>query len=144
METPDMPLPPRPPLTIDIGDRVIKMTYGLEMDIRRLLPDPMTALQLMQSDAYTQDYVVRRVLTNKNKIITDDAELIPFEEIDLDSDKIEEVMAWATEHALYFFVKRVTSLSKLGSQYMPAAPLKPTTDGFENSAMTTPSAGPSE
>lgn len=123
------PLPPRPDLFIELGDRRIKMTYGLEMDIRRMLPDPMTALQLIRDDVYTQDYVVRRVLTDKNKIITNPDDLIA--DVDLDSEDVERILTWVTEHALYFFVKRTLEMAKLGVRYNQALP-KPSTPGSEN------------
>ena len=138
----DDPLPPRPELTIEVGDRRIKMTYGLEMDIRRMLPDPLTALTLVRDDVYTQDYIVRRVLTEKNKIIVDPAELVDMESVDATAEDVEAILTWAVEHALYFFVKRTLEMAKLGVRYNQALP-KPSSDGSETSASTTPSAGPS-
>lgn len=136
-------LPARPELKITVGDRVIKMTYGLEMDLRRMLPDPNTALQLIQSDPYTQDYVVRRVLTDKKSMVTDVSELISMDDVEITSDEVEAILSWATEHALYFFMKRAVELGKLGARYQQALPNR-SNDGSENSASTTPSAGPSE
>lgn len=142
-DTPEMVLPARPDLFVNVGERRIKMTYGLEMDIRRMLPDPVSALQLIQSDSYTQDYIVRRVLTDKKEIITDLEGLIPHSEIDISSDDVETILSWATEHALYFFVSRTVKMAKLGVRYQEALP-KPFKDGSENSPSTTPSAGPSD
>lgn len=136
-------LPERPELYINVGDRRIKMTYGLEMDIRRMLPDPVTALQLIQSDPYTQDYIVRRVLTDINEMVTDLDKLIPQSEIGISSQEVEDILSWATEHALYFFVKRTVQMAKLGVRYQEALP-KPSKDGSENSASKTPSAGLSD
>lgn len=141
--TPSDPLPPRPPLTIEVNGETIKMTYGLEMDLRRMLPDPLSALTLIRDDVYTQDYLVRRVLTPAKKIITDPAELVSMEDTDISSDEVENILTWVTEHALYFFVKRTLELAKLGVQYKQALPM-PSTSGSEDSTTTTPSAGPSE
>jgi hypothetical protein len=140
---PSDPLPPRPPLTIEVNGETIKMTYGLEMDLRRMLPDPLSALTLIRDDVYTQDYLVRRVLTPVKKIVTDPADLISMEEVDITSEDVENILTWATEHALYFFVKRTLELAKLGVQYKQALPTH-STSGSEDSATTTPSAGPSE
>jgi hypothetical protein len=128
--TAPMTLPTRPELSIEVGGKSYKMTYGLEMDIRRLLPDPATALTLIQTDPYTQDYIVRRVLTESNKIINDPADLIAIEEVGIDSDETEMVLMWATEHALYFFVKRTLGMANLGVRYQQALPT-PTKDGSE-------------
>lgn len=141
--TPSDPLPPRPDLTIEVAGQTVKMTYGLEMDLRRMLPDPLSALTLIRDDVYTQDYIVRRVLTPVKKIITDPAELIDMAETEVTSEDVENILTWATEHALYFFVKRTVEMAKLGVRYNQALP-KPSTDGSETSATTTPSAGPSE
>lgn len=136
-------LPEKPPLTVTVGEVTYKMTYGLEMDLRRMLPDPATALTTLQADPFTQDYVVRRILTPAKHMIVDLAELIPAEEVELTSDEVEELLGWAAEHALYFFVKRTSALAKLGVRYQEALPqLSP--NGSEDSASTTPSAGPSE
>lgn len=138
-----MEIPDRPDLKITVGDRVIKMTYGLEMDLRRMLPDPTSALTLVQSDPTTQDYLVRRVLTDQKGLITDLDQLIPSAEVDISSDDVEAILSWVLEHVLYFFVKRATETGKIGQKYLVALP-KPTPDGSGNSASTTPSAGPSE
>lgn len=135
-------LPERPPLTIEVNGDVIKMTYGLEMDLRRLLPDAQTALILLREDVFTQDYLIRRVLTKSNKMLTDPDQLISLDETDLSSDDVERILTWVGEHALYFFVKRIASLAALGVRYNQAPPT-PSSDGSENSASTTPSAGPS-
>jgi hypothetical protein len=143
----------RPPLVFEFsegsGREPLKMTYGLEMDLRRLLPDPNTAMQLVLVDPFTQDFVIRRCLTDKKKIITDIDELIPVEEVDLDSDELDKLLIWAVEHAIYFFVKRTAGMGELGQRMEPQFPsrqdqMKPSTSGSENSASTTPSAGPSD
>jgi hypothetical protein len=140
----DLPtLPPRPDLTVRVGDQIIKMTYGLEMDLRRMLPDPNTAVSLLRDDQYTQDYVVRRVLTPTKRMITDKDDLIDMESVDISSDDVETILTWAAEHALYFFMSRTLEMAKLGVRYQLVQPT-PSTDGSETSASTTPSAGPSE
>lgn len=125
----------------------LKMTYGLEMDIRRMLPDPETAMHLMLSDPFTQDYVIRRCLTPLNKIITDpEKELIPAEEVNLDGDTTEALLMWAAQHAIYFFAKRTAGLANLGVQFheLMKAQQPPSSDGSENSPSKTPSAGDSD
>lgn len=142
---------PAPPLMFhfpeELGRPPLKMTYGLEMDIRRLLPDPQTSMQLLLSDPYTQDYVLRRCLTPKKAMLLDPAnELIPAEEVDLDSETIDKLLMWAMEHALYFFAKRASSLASLGTQFqhlLPNHPLAQSSNGSTDSPSTPPSAGDS-
>lgn len=137
----------RPPLRIDLGGGTeIKMTYGLEMDLRRLLPNAEATLQLVMHDPTTQDYIVRRCLTPGGKLVKDLNDLIPANEVMLDSDDVEKLLMWVTEHVLYFFVKRAQSMSTLGARYETAVPTTstPSASGSETSPSMTPSAGPTE
>lgn len=137
----DMSSVERPPLTIEAAGKIIKMSYGLEMDIRRMLPQPSTAMQLVMSDPYTQDYLVRRALTDRKAMITDEAQLITMDEIDISSEETEALLLWITEHCLYFFVKRASAMGELGTRYQTVLQ-GPTDSGSKSSALTTPSAGP--
>lgn len=126
----------------------IKMTYGLEMDIRRMLPDPQLAMELILADPVTQDYILRRCLTEKNQMITNFEDLVPPEAFeDLDFETREKLLMWAAEHALYFFAKRTTGVAVLGVQLeklLPSLLPQHILDGLKTSASKTPSAGPSE
>lgn len=131
------------------GRAPLKMTYGLEMDLRRMLPDPGTALTLLLADPYTQDYVIRRCLTPLTKIVTKpEEELIPSEDVDLDNDTTEALLMWAADHAIYFFAKRTAGLENLGVRFAQLLPktAQPalSSNGSEDSASTTPSVGDSE
>lgn len=132
----------KPPLEIVVGDKTIKMTYGLEMDIRRQFPDPATTLQLAMGDPYTQDYIVRRLLTDTKKMVMEEKELIDFDEIDISTEDVERLLMWAVEHALYFFAKRTEGVANLGERFQLVLP-KASNSGSEALASTTPSAGPS-
>jgi hypothetical protein len=141
---------PRPELFFtfppETGKAPLKMTYGLEMDIRRMLPDPQTAMALLMNDPFTQDYVIRRCLTDKNQIITDpEADLIKPDQVDLDGEVIERMLMWAAEHALYFFAKRTTGLANLSVQFqaMMPAPSVPLPNGSSPSTSEMPSVGDS-
>jgi hypothetical protein len=123
-------------------DKTIKMVYGLEMDLRRLLPDPTTAMQLVMMDQFTQDYIVRRCLTDNKKMITDVTELVAEDTIDINSEDVERLMLWALEHTLYFFVKRTSAVGALGVRCQASLPIL-FKSGSEPSPSTTPSAGPS-
>ena len=126
------------------GRAPIKMTYGLEMDIRRMLPDPGTAVELLLADPVTQDYIIRRCLTDKNKMITDWNDLIPEEEVDIDMDTRDALVMWAGEHALYFFAKRTLGLAKLGvnlNATIPNRQPQPSPSGSNDSVSSNQSAG---
>lgn len=138
----------KPPLSITVareaGPFDIKMSYGLEMDLRRVLPDPSTAMQLIMVDPDTQDYVVRRCLTPSKKLVRDENELISPDEVDLDTNESDKILLWALEHQLYFFAKRAKEIMTLAARQQTKAPSLHTTDGSEVSPSKTPSAGPSE
>lgn len=127
---PDLTSVPRPDLSIKIGDREIKMVYGMEMDLRRLLPDPQSAMQLVMNDAFTQDYIVRRCLTDTKKMIIQSEELIDFEEVDITSEDVERLLKWVVEHTLYFFLKRASAMAELASVYKTDQ-TRPSTAGSE-------------
>lgn len=137
----------KPPLTHtvlrDSGEYEIKMTYGLEMDLRRLLPDPSVAMTLAMSDVFTQDYLIRRCLTPTTKMIRNDEDLIPAEDVDIDTEQANELLLWILEHQLYFFVKRARGIQALAARQKAEVPPNLSTIGSEDSASTTPSAGPS-
>lgn len=136
-------LPPRPPLTIEVNGEEIKMSYGLEMDLRRMLPDPMATLTLIQQDPTTQDYLVRRVLTPKKGQVSSMDELISDEDLEISSEDVERILSWVAEHSLYFFVKRALEMARLAGTYKLDRQ-KPFSAGSEDSASTTQSAGPSD
>lgn len=126
----------------------IKMTYGLEMDLRRMLPDPQTATNLLMGDPVTQDYVLRRCLTPINKMVTDWDDLVSEDEMDkLDPDERDKLLMWAGDHAIYFFAKRTMGMAKLGVRLEESLKslLPPhILNGLKDSASPTPSAGPTE
>ncbi|WP_440524343.1 hypothetical protein [Sphingomonas sp.] len=135
----------RPPLTLDVGIEgfePIKMTYGLQMDLQRLLPDPGSATEMLLTNAYMLDYVVRRVMTDKKGTITKEEDLVSMEDVDLDPDQIKLIIDWVVKHILYFFVKRANLLVQNGLQFKEALPTQFTT-GFPTLDSVMPAAGPS-
>lgn len=122
----------------------VKMTYGLEMDLRRVLPDPSSAISLSMMDADTQDYVIRRCLTEKRTAITDVAQLIPVEEVDISTEDGDRLILWALEHQLYFFAKRAQGMMALAARQQTKVPQHLSNTGSETSPSETPSAGPSD
>jgi hypothetical protein len=136
-----------PPLeltvTLNGEPATVKMVYGIEMDIRRLLPDPSTAMQLALTDQFTQDYIVRRLLTPNKKMLKEVSELIPEDEIELSTEDVERMIEWTVEHLLYFFAKRTNSIAQLGARFNKSLPNLSKT-GSPSSASETPSVGLSE
>ena len=132
---PDMAQVARPALEITLescDNKTIKMVYGLEMDLRRMLPDPQSAMQLLMNDAYTQDYVVRRCLTDSRKMALQPDELISPDDMTIDSEDVETLLAWVAEHVMYFFMKRASGMAQLASRFKMGQQ-NPSTAGSENS-----------
>lgn len=135
----------RPPLSLNTSAGKVKMTYGLEMDFRRMLPDPAAAMSVALNDPYTQDYIIRRCFTPKKGMVTNAEELISADELELEPDDNEAIIIWAVSHVLYFFMKRSMAMGELATQYQQETPLpSPSTSGSEVSASTTQSAGLTE
>lgn len=135
----------RPPLKITLeSGRTIKMSYGLEMDLRRWLPDPEIALQIAINDPVAQDYVIRRCLSPVSTMVTNPNEELTKDMDDVTLEDSEKIILWAVEHILYFFVKRAKSLGEMSTRFkVPTLP-SPSTNGSDPSPSTTPSAGPTE
>lgn len=153
-ETPAFELPEMeaPPLTFKFPDEIdrpsIKMTYGLEMDIRRMLPDPQTAMSLLLGDPVTQDYIIRRCLTDKKKIITDWNDLVGEDQLeDLSPDLRDDILMWAARHSLFFFAKRTRGVANLGvdlQNLLPTLLPQPSPTGSKDSTSSKPSDGPTD
>jgi hypothetical protein len=116
----------RPDLTFTAGDQEIRWTYGLQLDLQRLVPDTENVIAAIMGDTYVRDYLVRRALTPLKKSVLDEAELITAEEIDLDPDQVLELLEWISGHLLHFFAKSVTNLMAQGAEFKESLPKAPT------------------
>lgn len=134
---------PRAALSIEVGGKTIKMSYGLLMDLQRLLPSPEDTLQLVLEDPYTQDYVMRRCFTEKKGAVNNPDELISAEDIDVSPEEMSQLLNWVVQHVLHFFAMRAESIKDRGTEFQVALP-RPSTLGSPGSPSTTPSAGPLE
>lgn len=103
-------------------------SYGVQMDIQRMIPDASVVVEVMTSDPITRDFVVRRCFTEQKRSI----EKLEDFEVDVpvsDPDEIEKLLTWVADHLFYFFTKSVRSMTTLGERYRNALPtVKETTD----------------
>src|SRR3546814_13862801 len=92
-----------------------------------------------------RDYMVRRALTEKKGVVTNEDELISFEAVDdLDPDEVLKLLEWLGDHLLYFFVTSAGNMSRQAKEYSNELGLSNlSTSGSPDSASTTQSAGPS-
>jgi hypothetical protein len=135
---------PKPDLRLQVTDDYqVKMSYGLLMDLQRLLSTPEAAMTLVLTDPYTQDYVVRRVMTPSKATIMKMEDLVEADSFDLEPEQVERILTWVVQHILHFFAQRAAMLAKTGERFKTALPSLFTT-GSANSTSETPSAGPSE
>lgn len=114
----------RPDLTItlkleDDKEETIKLTYGLFQDLQRAVADPAILIEVITSDPFTRDYIIRRCLTPTKKLIKDpDTELIQAEDVTLvDLDEIDRLLQWVAGHMLYFFATSAGGLKRLGEVF---------------------------
>lgn len=122
----------RPELTFTVGETEIRWTYGLQLDLQRLMPDSDTVIMSLMTDAFTRDYTLRRVLSPIKKSVTDVSELAPIEEIDLDPDQVLDVLKWVSAHMLYFFVTSANNLVAVGAEFKESLPSKLSTSGSQD------------
>jgi len=94
------------------------MTYGLFNEIMRVIPEPGKIQDLVVTDPYLRDYVVRRMLTGNKRVERDEDLVDPFE-LDLDIDELDVLVAWVAEHVLHFFMKSAEKTAKIGERYQP-------------------------
>lgn len=120
---------------LHVGSMKIKMSYGLMMDLQRVIPDAENAVTYVLTDSFVRDYIMRRVLTDSKGTVASEADLIKPEDIDLDMEDIAKVLDWAVAHILSFFVKSVLGMRQQASALQVLKGLSPpSTVGLETSA----------
>jgi hypothetical protein len=111
---------PKPDRTFDLtvnGElQTVTMSYGLFHEISKVVPSPEQITDLLISDPYLRDYVIRRLLTG-NKKVKSDEDLVDLFELDVDLDEIEGLVSWAAEHVLHFFMKSAAKMAATGEKY---------------------------
>ena len=117
--------------TITIGEQKVKMTYGLMMDLQRVIPNAETAIESVMTDSFIRDYLVRRVLTPIKGTVEKEADLISAEDMDLSMDEVGQVLDWAVAHLLHFFVKSALALKAQGQMLKALDPSRQLTPGSE-------------
>jgi len=130
----------RPPLTHTVQleegqSKVIKMTYGLFNDMQRVTPDPTAILTVVQEDAWTRDYLVRRALTDKKGAVTDEDQLIQIEDAGVeDPEEVAKLLEWITGHLLFFFGTSARGLKRLSEEFKidESSPTEPSTSGSQS------------
>lgn len=114
----DLPKPSRTfDLTVNGEKQTIVMSYGLFHEVSKVVPSPEQITDLLISDPYLRDYVVRRLLTG-NKKIENDEDLVDLFDLDVDLDEVEAMVSWAAEHVLHFFMKSAAKMAKTGEKYL--------------------------
>jgi hypothetical protein len=111
---------PRPNKTFDItvgGEKTtIAMSYGLFNEIMKVVPDPGKIQDLVVTDPYLRDYVVRRMLTGNVRVEKDEDLVDPFE-LDIDVFDLDDLVTWVAEHVLHFFMKSAAKTAAMGEKY---------------------------
>jgi hypothetical protein len=103
-------------ITVDGEKKTIAMTYGLFNEIMKVIPHPEKITDLIVSDPYLRDYVVRRMLTGNKRVEKDEDLVDPFE-LDIDMDVLDDLVVWVGEHVLHFFMKSASKTAAIGEKY---------------------------
>lgn len=104
-------------IKIDGKERDIKMSFGLLNTICKLVGDLDGATQLM-IDQTLQQAVLVELLSDrdaKGKITGE----VSLDEIDVDPSDVLDLLAWAGNHTLDFFLKGLERAKGLQDQHMP-------------------------
>lgn len=98
---------------LENGEEVV-MTYTIFNDIVRFVGSVDVAVQSILTSQDTRDVVLRRLLSDSKKQITDEKELLPVEEVDekVDFFEIDDLLAWVMEHVTYFFMSQASSMQQ--------------------------------
>lgn len=113
----DIPKPSRSfDITVNGEKQTITMSYGLFHEISKVVPSPEQIGDLLITDPYLRDYVIRRLLTGNVKVASDD-DLVDLFSLDVDLDEVEALVSWAAEHILHFFMKSAAKLAATGEKY---------------------------
>lgn len=113
----------------DGTETVIKMSHGLMNDLLRMTPDPAQVISAIMGDPFTQDYIVRRVLTPLRETVTDPENQL-VKEVDLNIEQELALLEWVADTLLHFFARQAESMSRLGQKFKDAtAQLNPSPAG---------------
>lgn len=104
------------PITVNGEKQEIKMTYGLFNAISQVIPNPGQITDLVITDPFLRDYVIRRVLTG-NKHVERDEDLVDPFELDIDLEALDDLVSWVAEHILHFFMKSAAKTAAIGKKY---------------------------
>jgi hypothetical protein len=132
----DLPKPSRTfDLTVDGEKSTIAMSYGLFSEIMKVVPSPERIKDLIVSDPWLRDYVIRRMLTGNKKVEKDEDLVDPFD-MDVDLDELDDLIAWVGDHVLHFFMKSAAktaaSLGKYQGTVEQLTRLSQSVPGAEN------------
>lgn len=117
----DLPKPSRTfDLTVGGEKTTLTMSYGLFNEILKVIPNPGQITDLVISDPFLRDYVVRRMLTGNKRVQKDEDLVDPFD-LDIDLDELDDLVAWVAEHVLHFFMKSAEKTAKIGEKYQATA-----------------------
>lgn len=94
----------------------IFMSFAMFQEIMKVIPSPENVASLLIQDFYLREYVVRRLLTGK-KTVKSDEDLVDLFDVELDDEAVDELILWVTDHILYFFTKTAERSLKLGEKY---------------------------
>lgn len=116
-EQPNTTLTPDKILTFKVGetDREVKMTYGLLDELVNYVKD-INEIATFFVDQETRNKVLVSILSDRTptgKIITK----ANLEELDVDLEVIDEILAWAASHVTAFFIRSLSNLAKKVQQF---------------------------
>lgn len=115
---------PEKKLVIKIGDeaRTLVMSYAMLGELLRFVAgfDP-NAIGLLITDLVARDLVIRRLLTDLQRPIEGEHELINLFDVDIEPEEIDNMLGWVVAHFTSFFLRSLKLVEKAG-QNLPSPP----------------------
>lgn len=105
-------------LKVNGETKEIAMSYGLFNEVMKAIPNPQAIDQLLVSDPYLRDYIIRRVLTDKRKIESEDDLIDPFD-LDIDLDVLDDLLGWVADHIMGFWLRSGKQTAAILERYRP-------------------------
>jgi hypothetical protein len=111
------PLLSIPDKVFKIGEHELTMSMGMFNDIMRILGNSQDTVELLLTDPNTRDWVIRRLFTPALKPIDNVDDLINPYEIDISPMDLGYIIAWVTDHVMYFTTSTIEQTRPMVERY---------------------------